>query len=257
MSNPNYGQFGAPALNTEVNNLPRAVPADTSLHGDVMRLVSPSVGKVLAALDEMPRTPAWLAKNRDADRARMARLAVEAGLVEGEIGWFGRLKLWRLTDKGRGYYRLWSEEMERRRRTSTRGPAWLPGEEPQPGDTVITSGDITANIARGGGIVPSLPAGMSSGLRIVPHNRRAVDVVYEEPADMVAALGLLEEGNAVSIQYLGGANEAEGATEERMVAIMEILEGRGCAVREGHGWVRTPMGTRWHQTWSGAPGSAI
>ena len=122
---------------------------------------------------------------------------------------------------------------------------------------MITSGDIHANITRDGGSAPSLPAGMSSGLRIVPHDRRARDIPYEEPADMVAALGLLEEGTPVSIQYLVGANTAEGATEARMVAIIGILEGRGCAVWQGSGWVRTPMGTRWHQTWSGAPGSAV
>lgn len=251
----NYDKFGAPSLNIEIFNKPvDAVMQDTEV-GRIMRMVSPPVGAMLKALDEMPRTPAWLVKNHDADADRMWRMANYAGLVEPGRGWFGKLKLWSLTDKGRRYYRVWSDEMERRRRTSTRGPSWLEGEEPQPGDTVITSGDIHANITRGGGMAPSLPAGMSSGLRIVPHNRRAVDVPYEEPADMVAALGLLEEGNPVSIQYLVGANPAEGATDERMVAILEILEGRGCAVREGHGWVRTPMGTRWHQTWSGAPGS--
>lgn len=254
-SDRNYGQFGAPSLNAEVFNPPSAVP-DTEV-GRIMRLVSPPVGAVLKALDEMPRTPAWLARVHDADTDRMWRLAKEAGLVEPVRWWFGKLRLWSLTDKGRRYYRTWSEEMERRGRTSARGLSWLPGEEPQPGDTVITSGDIHANITRGGGAAPSLPAGMASGMRIVPHNRRAVDVPYEEPADMVAALGLLDEGEAVSIQYLVGANEADGATEERMVAIMEILEGRGCAVRQGHGWVRTPMGTRWHQTWSGAPGSQV
>lgn len=255
MSDPNYGQFGAPALNTEINNPPSVgASGGDSLVGEVMRLISAPIGAVLKALAEKPRTQEWLDQEQGAYLDRMQRLR-DVGLVSGGRAWFGRARLWYLTDKGFAWYRTWADEMDRRSKVSARGLAWLPGEEPQPGDTVITSDDIHANMASGGGVAPSLPPGMRSGLRIVPHNRRAVDVVYEEPADMVAALGLLQEDDAVSIQYLVGANPAEGASEARMVAIMEILEGRGCAVRKDQGWVRTPMGTRWHQTWSGAPGS--
>jgi hypothetical protein len=258
MSNSNYGQFRAPSLNTEVFNESRFLgipgrPGDPSV-GEVMSLLNQSAADVLARLD-VRRSQIWLTAELDATPERMARLQ-SLGLVTRVRQWTW-LWQWRRTEKGAAYCRIWFYEMGRRDRTSPRGLSWLPGEEPQPGDTVITSADIHANITRGGGVAPSLAKGMFSGARVVPHDRRARDVVYEEPADMVAALGLLEEGNPVSIQYLVGANEAEGATEERMVAIMEILEGRGCAVREGHGWVRTPMGTRWHQTWSGQPGSAI
>lgn len=210
--------------------------------GEVMALISPPVGKVLAALNTMPRTKDWLTRELEADPRRMDRLK-RLGLVEQRPVWFDMLRLWLLSKKGAAWLRVWSDEMDRREAASAiRGLSWAPGEEPQPGDQVI---EFDTGVK-----------GMRAGLRIVPHNRRAVDVVYEEPPDMVAALGLLEEGNAVSLQYLVGANSAEGATTERMEAIMEILEGRGCAVREGHGWVRTPMGTRWHQTWSGAEGSA-
>lgn len=256
MDNPNYGRFGGPALNAEVNNLrfDAAVSGSGGLAGDVLRLISPQLGAVLMALEYQHRSQQWLTKQMQADPERMRRLE-SFGLVAParSLSWEPG---WRLTPKGVAWYRVWSEEMARRKQFSGRGLSWLPGEEPQPGDTVITSDDIHTNIVRGGGVAPSLPAGMRSGVRVVPHNRRAVDVVYEEPADMVAALGLLEEGDAVSIQYLVGANPIE-TTEQRMAVIMEHLEGRGCAVRQGSGWVRTPMGTRWHQTWSGAPGSQI
>lgn len=208
--------------------------------GEVMALISPPVGTVLGALDEMPRTQEWLTKSLDATPERMQRLQSE-GLVTRYWPWVV-VSYWYRTAKGDAWHRIWSDEMARRQAVTAKGPSWLEGEEPQEGDTVIVN--------------KTGVAGMTSAVRIVPHNRRAVDVVYEEPPDMVAALGLLEEGNAVSLQYLVGANSAEGATEGRMRAIMEILEGRGCAVRDGHGWVRTPMGTRWHQTWSGAEGSA-
>lgn len=208
--------------------------------GDVMVVVSPPVGKVLEALAEMPRAPAWLAKHLEASPDRMSRLDKEAGLVEGEVGWFGRLKLWRLTEKGEAYFRVWQAEMARRQSITARGPSWLPGEEPQPGDTVLS--------------LPTGVPGMVNGVRVVPHNPWVVDVVQERPEDMVSALGLLTEDEGQSINYLVGANPVE-TSSDRMAAIMNLLEGEGCAVRMGHGWARTPFGTRMHQTWSGAPGS--
>jgi hypothetical protein len=211
--------------------------------GEVMTLISPPVGAVLAALDEMPRTPDWLTKHLDADPRRMGRLAIELGLVEGERGWFGKLRLWRLTEKGSTWHRIWRDEIARRQAVTAKGPSWLEGEEPQEGDTVRT--------------FESGVAGMVGASRAVPHNARAVHHEIVPPGDMVSALGLLEEGEGVSIQYLVGANTAgEGTTVDRMEAILAHLEGDGLVVRGGHGWVRTPMGTRWHQTWSGAEGSA-
>lgn len=211
--------------------------------GEVMALISPPVGKVLAALNTMPRTKDWLTRELEADPRRMDRLK-RLGLVEQRPVWFDMLRLWLLSKKGAAWLRVWSDEMDRREAASAiRGLSWAPGEEPQPGDQVI---EFDTGVK-----------GMRAGLRIVPHNARAVHHEVVPPDDMVSALGLLEEGEGVSIQYLVGANTAgEGTTAERMEAILAHLEGDGLVVRGGHGWVRTPMGTRWHQTWSGAEGSA-
>lgn len=239
------GHHGVEVFNEEVFR----AEADHDGVGEVMVAMTPQLSHFLGAIGDKPRTAIWLRYELDATIERLMRLQ-QAGFIKRAKGW-SWLWCWERTEKGAAWYRVWSEEMARRRRSSARGPSWAEGEEPQPGDQVIIATEIASNIPLpGGGVMPgrALPNGMNSALRIVPHDPVARDVPWVPPEDMVCALGLLEEGAGVSLQYLVGVNTV-GTNQDRMAAIVSMLVGQGHAVREGLGWARTMRGTRMHQTW--------
>lgn len=217
--------------NVEVFNEAAFVGDASPAHEGV--LISEPIARLLGMLDE-PRTEIWLGAHANATRDRLDRLA-DQGVIERRKRWVIGPAYWHRTRKGDDWYRVWSDEMARRRRTSSKGP-FLDLDQIPDNATFRT--------------FESKTTGMSGTMIQVPHDPVARDLPWEPSVDMVEALGLLSEngGEPVSVNYLVGA--CVSATDAaRMGQILAMLQSMGLAVPQGHGWVRTLRGARMHVTW--------